>query len=141
MTVHILKLSVGSDSLESLEAWQRMRLRGKSDGELAHVTRMFPKRRDEVLDGGSIFWVIKGVIQARQEIVDLRAVKGHDGIDRCAIVYKPELIPVRPTPRRPFQGWRYLKVDDAPVDLATGRGTSSDIPASMRLELAELGLL
>ncbi|MEO0619624.1 MAG: DUF1489 domain-containing protein [Pseudomonadota bacterium] len=139
MTVHILKLSVGSESLDSLEAWQRMRAR--PGAELAHVTRMFPKRRDEILDGGSIFWVIKGVIQARQEIVDLRAVKGPDGIDRCAIVYKPELIPVRPTPRRPFQGWRYLKVEDAPADLVQSGGNSAEIPASMRLELAELGLL
>ncbi|MEL6288383.1 MAG: DUF1489 domain-containing protein [Pseudomonadota bacterium] len=143
MTVHILKLSVGSESLEQLAAWQNSRLRGRRQDEVAltHVTRMFPRRAEEVLDGGSIYWVIKGVIQARQRIIDLRAVRTPDGTDRCAIVYEPELIAVRPTPRRAFQGWRYLKPEDAPADLGSLGVDAADVPTEMRNELAELGLL
>ncbi|MGI9405014.1 MAG: DUF1489 family protein, partial [Hyphomicrobiaceae bacterium] len=97
MTVHILKLSVGTESIESLEAWQATRLavrreNGKT-GETWHRTRMFPRRRDELLDGGSMYWVIKGVIQVRQRVIDLRAVTGDDGIERCELVFDPELVP------------------------------------------------
>lgn len=145
MTVHILKLSVGTESIETLDAWQRERMKmrrpnGKT-GEVWHRTRMFPRRRDEVLDGGSIYWVIRGVIQARQRIVDLRAVTGDDGIERCELVFDPELVPVRPTPRRPFQGWRYLKTEDAPMDLAEAGRDAVDMPPVMRMQLAELCLL
>jgi len=145
MTVHILKLSVGTESIESLQAWQakRQKIRrpnGKT-GEAWHRTRSFPRRRDEVLDGGSVYWVIRGVIQARQTIVDLRAVKGDDGIERCELVFDPELVPVRPVPRRPFQGWRYLPIEDAPPDLAESGAHVAGMPPAMRIELAELGLL
>ena len=145
MTVHILKLSVGTESIESLDAWQqeRMKIRrpnGKT-GEVWHRTRMFPRRREEVLDGGSMFWVIRGVIQARQKIIDLRAVTGDDGIERCELVFDPELVPVRPTPRRPFQGWRYLPLEDAPCDLAEQDAVALNMPPAMRMQLAELCLI
>jgi len=145
MTVNILKLSVGTESIETLEDWQngRMKLRrpnGKT-GEVWHRTRMFPRRREEILDGGSIYWVIKGIIQVRQSIIDLRAVTGDDGIERCEMVFDPELVPVRPVPRRPFQGWRYLTTEDAPPDLSEAGSFAGDMPPTMRVELAELGLI
>ncbi|MEM8648169.1 MAG: DUF1489 domain-containing protein [Pseudomonadota bacterium] len=138
MTVHLLKLSVGSESVESLADWQAFRL--KQVGRLFHTTRMRPKRRDEVLDGGSIFWVIKGMILCRQLVTDLEEFVDEENINRCRIILHNELVPVRPLPRRAFQGWRYFDVDDAPPDLPRAQA-KSDMPPEMRSELAELGLL
>ncbi|MEI2806731.1 MAG: DUF1489 domain-containing protein [Albidovulum sp.] len=88
---------------------------------------MFPKRREEIVPGGSLYWVIRGMILCRQPIADLEAVTGADGIERCRIVFKPQIIPVRPTPRRAFQGWRYLEAADAPPDLPkAARGCRED---------------
>lgn len=138
MTVHILKLCVGVEAIEDLAAWQKLRL--KNNKRVFHVTRMMPRRKKEVLDGGSIYWVIKGIIQVRQKIIGLEPVVGEDGITRTEIRFDPELVPVRPTPRRAFQGWRYLEAADAPPDL-TKADLSTDIPTEMRAELAELGLI
>ncbi|MEG6509770.1 DUF1489 domain-containing protein [Methyloligella sp. 2.7D] len=143
MTVHLLKLCVGVDTLSDLRDWQkgRLALRRKEGRpqEICHITRQTPKRRDAVLDGGSLYWVIKGVIQARQPILDLRPETREDGKAACAIVLSPELIPVRPRPRRAFQGWRYLDSADAPPD---ARGPAdSDLPLEMAGELRELGLI
>jgi len=113
----------------------------KGRGEIWHTTRMFPRRRDAVLDGGSLYWVVKRVIQVRQRIVDLREVRSDDGIMRCQIVFDPELVVVSPRPRRPFQGWRYLDPDDAPDDLSAAGAAAVDMPPAMRRELAELCLL
>jgi len=116
MPVHLQKLSVGTESLETLAAWQRHVVRKRKERGLEavheHVTRMFPKQVDALLDGGSIYWVIKGQIQCRNEIVGLEEVRGRDGVRRCAILMTPKIIPVIPTPKRPFQGWRYLKAED-----------------------------
>lgn len=143
MTVHLIKLSVGSESLAGLEAWQQQRLREKQrDGqkpELIHVTRNTPKRVEELLDGGSIYWVIKGILCGRQRLLEFRPLE-YDGIPHCGIVYDAEMIPVSPRPHRAFQGWRYLQPKDAPPDLARGDGTG-DMPEEMRRELARLGLL
>lgn len=145
MPLHLQKLCVGCDSPEELRAWidQRMadRRRRGAPQEQIHTTRMAPKRRDELLDGGSLYWVIKGVILVRQPLVDLRAVTGADGIERCELVLTPELTPVRPTPRRPFQGWRYLPAQDAPADLADDEKKAPGLPAHLVAELRTLGLL
>ena len=136
MALHILKLCVGVDTLQELADWQAARLKQMKGPRklLSHVTSMTPKRRDEILDGGSLYWVIKGQIAARQPIVDLRpAVK--NGHPSCAIVYEPALIPVARRLHRPFQGWRYLKADDAPPDLPGG------MSGELGAELAALGLL
>ncbi|MFV2092392.1 MAG: DUF1489 family protein, partial [Hyphomicrobiales bacterium] len=107
--------------------------------------RHMPRRRDEILgscgagSGGSLYWVIRGVVQVRQPIAELRAVTGEDGIKRCAIVLAPELVATLPVPRRPFQGWRYLPASEAPGDLADT--STQDLPPELRVELAELGLL
>lgn len=143
MTLNILKLSVGTDSVDDLREWIAYRLAenkaltGKA--EYWHTTRMSPKRRDELLDGGSVYWIIKGAIQCRQRLIDLRDVTGSDGISRCQLVLDPELIETRSAPRRPFQGWRYLVPDDAPGDLSTGKGDA--LSPDLERELASLGLL
>jgi len=101
-----------------------------------------PKKRDEVLDGGSLYWVIKGVIQLRQRITDLREEMNAEGRSMCGIVFDPVLVPTRPQARRPFQGWRYLTAADAPPDLPQAeRGAIEAMPAEMRAELAALALL
>lgn len=142
---NLIKLCVGAESVEDLTGWIAERLadkrrRGLSEEQM-HVTRMTPKRQEALLDGGSLYWVIKGIIQCRQRILELRPVTGEDGIPRCAIVLDPEVVLVEPRPRGPFQGWRYLEDKDAPADLAATAEGVAEMPADMRRELAEMGLL
>jgi len=143
MPLHIIKLCVGCDSIADLAAWQKQRLKDKrakgQKPELMHVTRMTPKRADEVLDGGSLYWVIKGQVAARQRLLAFRAVK-KNGVPHCGLVYDKELVPVAPRPRRAFQGWRYLDPKDAPPDLARRPGAKG-LPEALQRELATLGLL
>lgn len=146
MTLHLIKLCVGADSLEDQQAWIAHSLERKRQlglpVEQYHTTRMVPKRAGELLDGGSLYWVIKGVVQGRQVITDIRPFKDDEGIGRCHLVLGPELIATRPQPRRAFQGWRYFQTSDAPDDLGGSQGAvSPDMPATMRKELVELGLL
>jgi hypothetical protein len=147
MPVHLLKLCVGCDSIEDLGAWQSARLAarrkaGEKRPQLFHRTFQTPKRRAELLDGGSLYWVIKGLVQVRQRLVDLCEGTKEDGTPCCLLILNNELIPVRPLPRRPFQGWRYLAAQEAPEDLARGAATGiGAMPAKLRKELAELGLL
>lgn len=141
--MHLIKLSVGPESLSDLEDWQQRRLRElKRAGqtpELMHITRQMPKRVDELLDGGSIYWVIKGFLCARQKLLELRAIT-YDGTPHCGIVYDPELIRIAPRKHRPFQGWRYLDPNDAPKDLKKGE-VDANMPEKLRRELGELGLI
>lgn len=139
--VHLLKLSVGTDSVESLEAWQQQFRRRFDDGLHRHVTRMWPKREAEVLNGGSIYWVIKGVVQCRQRILRLDEAQGEDGIRRCALVLEPGLIRTTSTPKRAFQGWRYLLPGDAPSDLPANRQNEDALPPQLAGALAEIGVL
>ena len=139
MTVHLKKLSVGSESLASLRQWQEARR--KAGFELMHVTRNTPRRAEEVLDGGSIFWVIKGVMCARQPIVELREMQRADGKPACGIVLAPEIFAVEPMRVRIFQGWRYLDVKDAPADLPMAADGDEAMPPELVAELRELGLL
>lgn len=142
MALHIIKLSVGSESFDDLAAWQKgqlktMKAKGRKP-ELIHVTRQMPKRAEEVLDGGSIYWVIKGWVVARQKLLELRPMK-RDGVPHCGLVYDRKMIPVQWQPRRAFQGWRYLEPKDAPPDRAVSG--LDDLPEDVRMELAALGLL
>jgi hypothetical protein len=138
MPLHLLKLCVGVSEVSEMRQWVK---NARNDLDtLDHTTRMFPKRRDEILDGGSLYWVIRGMILCRQPIADLVPVTGADGIARCRIEFKPKIILVRPSPRRAFQGWRYLSAEDAPPDLKSGTG-AEDMSETMRRELAALGLL
>lgn len=100
---------------------------------------MFPKQKEALLDGGSIYWVIKGMILCRNPIVGLEEVVRRDGIKACSILMEPTLISVVPTPRRAFQGWRYLKPEDAPQDLADTMGEEDELPPKLMRKLVELG--
>ncbi len=142
MPIHLQKLSVGTESIDTLTAWQKtMVARRKRAGKSPHhehVTRMSPKQKEALLDGGSIYWVIKGLIQCRNRIIDLEEIQTRDGRKACAIIMEPSLIPVVPAPRRPFQGWRYLKAEDAPKDLSVASG-GGELPTELRTRLVNLG--
>jgi hypothetical protein len=146
MTVHILKLCVGCDSVEDLRSYQARRLADfKARGEaptLMHVTRMTPRRDGFAPGVSSLYWVIGGYIRARQPIVAVREVESADGIKRCGLVLSPELKATEPSPRRPFQGWRYIDAADVPADLsASAEQAHNAIPPKMRAELEELRLI
>jgi hypothetical protein len=145
MTVHLLKLCVGVDNVQELKAWQEERLKrlgraGKTP-ELCHRTLQTPRRRDEVLDGGSLYWVIKGFVLVRQLVLDLRPDRKDDGTACCGIVLDPVLVTTRPHPRRAFQGWRYLEAADAPRDTRGLDAADEEIPRGMREDLRELRLI
>ena len=139
--LHLQKLSVGTASVEDLAAWQATARARTEDGLPRHVTRMWPRRAAEVLDGGSIYWVIKGTVLCRQRILRLDEYQGGDGVPRCAIVLDPALVRVAATPRRAFQGWRYLAPGDAPPDLAGARAGEDTLPPDLSSALAEIGVL
>lgn len=146
MTLHLVKLCVGAASIQDLADWQAGRVAAMiARGEtpvLGHTTFQAPKRQAELLDGGSLYWVIKGLIQVRQRLIGFDAGVKDDGSPCCLLRLDAVLVAVRPTPRRPFQGWRYLQGADAPADL--GRGAADGVgamPPKMRKDLADLGLL
>lgn len=139
--VNLIKLSVGSESVDSLIAWQDNYRQRFEDGLPRHVTRMWPKREAEILNGGSIYWVVKGVVQCRQRIVRMDEVRGEDGIRRCAIVLDPEVHRTQNALKRPFQGWRYLKPEDSPADLPQGRAQDDALPDDLNRALADIGVL
>jgi hypothetical protein len=145
MTLHLIKLCVGADSLDDLRQWMaaRMRETEKRSGPLrhAHVTRMAPKRAAEILDGGSLYWVIKGLIAARQRIVGIEPFMDSDGIGRCKVWLDGAVVPVAPRPMRAFQGWRYYEAKDAPPDLDQAQAGVAAMPEALRRQLAGLGLL
>lgn len=139
--LHMQKLSVGTESAADLALWHADKRAQAPDGLPRHITRMWPKRADEILAGGSMYWVVKGSLLCRQRIVRFDEVIGSDGIRRCAIVLDPELVRIAPTLKRPFQGWRYLNPADAPMDLPKGRDAEEALPASLTAALAEIGVL
>ena len=139
--LHLTKLAVGVRDVEHLRELQTER--ALRNPPLRHRTRNFPRRRDEVLDGGSMYWVIGGATLVRQPIMDI--IEDHwDDKSACAgLILDPHLIPVAGRPTKPFQGWRYLRADDAPADLVQGppaRGETA-LPAALRRELRALCLL
>lgn len=141
MTLHLIKLSVGTTSVEDLEGWHSDPRAKGPDGLPRHVTRMWPKRAAELLNGGSIYWVIQGLVQCRQPILRLDEVTGGDGIRRCAIVLAPGLIRTATAQKRPFQGWRYLPGPDAPPDLKNARATDDTLPPALSAALADIGVI
>lgn len=145
MPLHLIKLCVGCDSVADLEDWIKLKLKEKKQRgqkpEHIHTTRMYPKRDKELTDGGSLFWVIKGQITCRENILDIRQVTGKDGIKRCQVVLDGKVKLVEPRPRAAFQGWRYLEDKEAPRDLSRAAPGAAKMPEKMRRELQELGLL
>ena len=145
MPLHLIKLAVGCESVKELKGWVAERMRtAKSKGlprHHIHITRMTPKRVEEVLDGGSLYWVIKGEIAAREKLIGIEPFRDKDGIGRCKLVMQPKVIPVMQRPMRPFQGWRYFEPGDAPPDLGSAGKGVADLPEPLRRELRDLGLL
>ena len=138
MPLHLIKLAVGAKSLEDVRAWQAARARIAPP--LRHRTRNFPRRAEEILDGGSIYWVVNRVVSVRQRILDIAVAQERDGTSCTDLVLDPALVPVRGRLMKPFQGWRYLTDADAPPDEATSAG-AAELPEAMRRELAALGLV
>lgn len=140
--LNLIKLAVGVEDADHLAELQRTRIQSNVDAGLSphprHITRQRPRRAAEILDGGSIYWVIKGVIRARQRIVALEDVVDAEGVSRCALVLAPELVPTQPRAHRAFQGWRYLEPAKVPPDAQPGDGA---LPADLARDLDELGLL
>lgn len=145
MPLHLVKLCVGVSAIEELEAWidrrlDDMRRRGETP-EQRHTTRMVPRRAEELLDGGSLYWVIGGKVQVRQRLTDIRPFRDAEGIQRCHLVLEPQLVRTEWQPRRAFQGWRYMDAKNAPADLSGHWGAIAGLPPELRRELADLGLL
>ena len=139
--VNLVKLCVGAEDVQDLLDWQASARSRGPDGQPRHVTRMWPKQETALLNGGSLYWVIKGIVSCRQRILRLDEVIGSDGIRRCGIVLDTEIYRTAAAPKRPFQGWRYLKPADAPPDLAKGRDAEPTLPPELNQALAEIGVL
>jgi hypothetical protein len=143
MALHLIKLCVGVDTVQDLEDWiveKRRKTKGNAR-EHIHTTRMVPKRAEELLDGGSLFWVIRGELICRQTLLDVRPFVDRDGVGRCRLVLEPKVVLVAPRPYRAFQGWRYLVAEEAPRDLGRAAPGVAKLPENLRRELRELGLL
>jgi hypothetical protein len=145
MALHLIKLCVGCDSIDDLREWVAERsLRAIAAGlepHSVHTTRMVPKRMAELLDGGSLYWVIKGQVQARQKLLDIETFTDGEGISRCRLMLGPEVIETATQPKRAFQGWRYYPQEDVPRDLDSLGAGIAEMPADLRRELSDLGLL
>ena len=133
MALHMIKLCVGAASVEDLLAWQRAQEAG---GPWVMRTRQTPKRAAELVAGGSLYRVFKGVILCRQAILAVDTV-GSGPAARCEVTLDPTPVRVAPTPRRAFQGWRYLELSDAPEDLSAER--FGDMPQALARRLREAG--
>ena len=145
MPLHLIKLCVGCDSVKGLREWIREKLaekkRRRQPLERFHTTRMVPKRADELVAGGSLYWVIRGQIMCRERILAIRPFVDKDGIGRCHIALDCKPVLVEPRPFRAFQGWRYLASADAPRDLDRAAPGDRNMPEDLRRELRQLGLL
>jgi hypothetical protein len=146
MPLHLIKLAVGCDSIKELKGRVAERMKTAKKKGLPprhiHITRMTPKRVDEILAGGSLYWVIRGEIAAREKIIAIEPFRDKDGIGRCRLVMQPRVVAVSPRPMRVFQGWRYFTEDAAPPDLTrAAAGSVAAMPEPLRRELRDLGLL
>lgn len=138
-SLNLIKLCVGAEGVQDLIDWQNSQRAKGPDGLPRHVTRMWPKREAELLKGGSLYWVFKGMVLARQRIIRLDEVDRGDGVRRCGIVLDPDVVRTEGVPKRPFQGWRYMDGKNAPRDLARGRA-NDDLPPQLMAALAEIGV-
>lgn len=143
MTVNLLKIAAGISSMSDLI--ERFDAYGNHDPDHGFIvpimTRNVPRQKQALLDGGSIYWIIKGKISARSRILDLREGEDADGRRLCRIIIAADLQCVMPTKRRGFQGWRYLQVADAPPDVDIMPTDTGGQDIEMAAELKELGLL
>tara|TARA_Y100001968_G_scaffold309702_1_gene329795 strand:- start:223 stop:669 length:447 start_codon:yes stop_codon:yes gene_type:complete len=143
--VNLVKLCVGARTISDLAKWQEQKCKleatDNGTGKIAHVTRMRPKREKDLISGGSIYWVFKGFIMARQRILTLEEYSSKDGIKRCALILGDEIFKTEPKPKRAFQGWRYLSPSDAPKDIGKFNITEDQLPHNLQVELVKLGVL
>ena len=144
MTVHLIKIAAGVQHLDQLQT--RLLSYGYDDPDHGPVTpvptRNTPKRADELLDGGSIYWIIKGKIAARTPFIDIYGEETPEGKKVCRLCVSSTVIPTIPVPKRGFQGWRYFPAADAPDDMPVGSGGEiNEISPEMAAELKELGLI
>jgi hypothetical protein len=138
--LHMLKLAVGARDVAQLAEFQQARL--QTNPPLRHQTRNTPRRADEITAGGSMFWVVAGIILVRQRITAILPDKWEDGTSCASLLLDPELVRVASRAVKPFQGWRYLNAADAPADLAAGPASGIEtLPEVMRAALTELALL
>lgn len=138
--LNLIKLCVGVEHPNELVEWQTKRKAQTGSSYPFHITRMWPRREEELLNGGSLFWVMKGFIKARQKIIRLEKTTGDDGIVRCAILMDPNVVNVELTPRRAFQGWRYLSGAQVPRDTSGTELREDCLPEALEYELAQLGV-
>ena len=140
-TLHLVKLAQGISSPAALHRAQQRRLRAAANGHgrLAHFTRNRPVRSDELLAGGSIYWVVRGHISVRQRLLDIVDATNARGIKGVELIFDPQLVATEPRRLRAFQGWRYLEADRAPPDRSVFVDT--DLPDAMAQELFRLGLV
>jgi hypothetical protein len=145
VALHLIKLCVGCDSVKDLQDWIREKLKERKKRRLSpehiHTTRMVPKRVDDLLDGGSLFWVIRGQVMCRQKFRKVEPFRDKEGVGRCRLMLEPKVVLVEPRPWRAFQGWRYLEPKEAPRDLDRAAPGARDMPEALRRELRDLGLL
>ncbi|MBE9555270.1 MAG: DUF1489 domain-containing protein [Proteobacteria bacterium] len=143
-SLHLIKLAVGIENAGHLATVQERRLAESlaagHGARLFHVTRNVPRRAAELLDGGSIYWVIKGRIRVRQRLLDIENDTDDEGRRYCRLMLDPERVATRPWPHRAIQGWRYLPAETAPPDLARLEGDGR-LPPELAAELRDLGLL
>ncbi len=140
MPLHLIKVCVGIESIEHLAKVQKSRREGGAKA-VFHYTRFTPKKAEDILNGGSMYWIVKGSIAVRQRILDFTPKTFEDEGEYCGIKMERKLVPVMPHPRRPHQGWRYLEAKDAPADLKAGSKASAAMPPALLAELRSLGLL
>ncbi len=139
--LHLTKLAVGVRDIDHLQALQAERL--ATDPPLRHRTRNFPRRSQEIIEGGSMYWVISGTLLARQRILDIIEDRWDDGAACTGLILDPVLVPLVGRPTKPFQGWRYLAPADAPDDMLQGAPALGEaaLPPALRRELRALCLL
>jgi len=137
--LHLTKLAVGARDVAALRAFQQARV--ASEPSLRHRTRNAPRRAAEIIDGGSIYWVVAGAVLVRQLVLDVVADRWEDGTACAGLVLDPTLVAVEGRPVKAFQGWRYLPAHEAPPDLADGVAGRHGLPDAMALELRRLCLL
>ncbi len=144
--INLIKLCVGAENVSDLYNWQKNRIIPKKIGNTKSsatflVTRMRPKRETEILNGGSIFWVFRGLILARQKILGIDKYIEEDSVLRCKIILDREIILTEPHQKKPFQGWRYLNQKDTPKDREIFSNTKTQLPLKIEKELSLIGIL
>ena len=143
--VNLVKLCVGITTINQLEQLQSMRrgeyVKAGRPPVNIHITRNKPKRSNEIINSGSLYWVIRRQIRVRQKIIRIDDIEDAEGRKKCCLVLDSDLIKTEHRAYRPFQGWRYLELSDAPADLSNNQKAGSEMPSEMEEELRGLGLL